>query len=106
MRSSSLCVQWQAHRHAGAYRLLLESLPSECAWGGGGARSLRRRLPAAVPPPDGAQQETRLSGAASRHCFNNLKADTQYKVSVHAVLPDGFEGPAVTVTETTREFSR
>lgn len=49
------------------------------------------------------KQETRLSGGASRHCFNNLKPNTQYKISMYAQLQDGTEGPAVTTTEKTRK---
>ncbi|TKS89211.1 Collagen alpha-1(XIV) chain [Collichthys lucidus] len=49
----------------------------------------------------GQKQETKLGGGANRHCFNNLKANTQYKISVYAQLLDGTEGPAVTVTERT-----
>lgn len=30
VRTTSLCVQWQPQRHASTYRLLTESLPSEC----------------------------------------------------------------------------
>lgn len=77
VRTSSLCVQWQPHRHASTYRLLMESLLN------------------------GEQQETRLGGGASRHCFTGLKPNTQYKVSVYAQLQDGFEGPASTATERT-----
>ncbi|XP_053302365.1 collagen alpha-1(XIV) chain [Pleuronectes platessa] len=50
---------------------------------------------------DGQKQETKLSGGASRHCFNNLKPNTQYKISVYAQLQDGSEGPAVTAVEKT-----
>lgn len=56
-------------------------------------------------PADGQKQETKLGGGANRHCFNNLKANTQYKISVYAQLLDGTEGPAVTVTEKTREYT-
>ncbi|KAL6100252.1 col14a1 [Pungitius sinensis] len=74
---SSFCAQWQPHRHASSYRLLMESLPS------------------------GHKQETKLSGGANRHCFSSLKADTQYKLSVRAQLQDGTEGPEVSVTQRT-----
>ncbi|XP_028454162.1 collagen alpha-1(XIV) chain-like isoform X2 [Perca flavescens] len=77
VRMNSFCAQWQPHRHANAYRVTIESLLN------------------------GQRQETKLSGGANRHCFNNLKANTQYKMSVYAQLPDGSEGPAVTVTEKT-----
>uniref|UniRef100_A0A3Q2CA21 Collagen type XIV alpha 1 chain n=1 Tax=Cyprinodon variegatus TaxID=28743 RepID=A0A3Q2CA21_CYPVA len=32
----------------------------------------------------------------SSHCFNNLKPNTEYKISVYSQLQDGTEGPAVT----------
>ncbi|XP_053303267.1 collagen alpha-1(XIV) chain [Pleuronectes platessa] len=77
VRMMGLCVQWQPHRHASAYRVGIESLLN------------------------GQKQETKLSGGASRHCFNNLKPNTQYKISVYAQLQDGSEGPAVTAVEKT-----
>lgn len=77
VKVNSLCVQWQPHRHASAYRVNLEALSNA------------------------QKQETKLSGGTSRHCFNNLKPNTQYKVSVHAQLQDGTEGPAVTVSDKT-----
>lgn len=52
---------------------------------------------------DGQKQETTLGGGSSRHCFNNLKPNTQYKMSVYAQLLDGTEGPAVTAIEKTRK---
>uniref|UniRef100_A0A3Q3WT58 Uncharacterized protein n=1 Tax=Mola mola TaxID=94237 RepID=A0A3Q3WT58_MOLML len=76
-RMTSVCTQWQPQRHASAYRVVIES------------------------PLSGQRQETKLSGGASRHCFNNLKPNTQYRVSVFAQLQDGTEGPAVTATEKT-----
>ncbi|CAB1320951.1 unnamed protein product, partial [Coregonus sp. 'balchen'] len=48
----------------------------------------------------GHKQEARLGGGATRHCFNDLTANTQYKISVYAQLQDT-EGPAVTTTEKT-----
>nr|XP_046274514.1 collagen alpha-1(XIV) chain isoform X1 [Scatophagus argus] len=77
VRMTGLCTQWQPHRHASAYRLVLESLLN------------------------GHKQETKLSGGANRHCFTSLKPNTQYKISVYAQLQDGTEGPAVTVAEKT-----
>uniref|UniRef100_A0A665U5K9 Collagen, type XIV, alpha 1b n=1 Tax=Echeneis naucrates TaxID=173247 RepID=A0A665U5K9_ECHNA len=77
VRMTGLCAQWQPHRHAAAYRVVIESLLN------------------------GQKQETKLSGGAGRHCFNNLKPNTQYKVSVYAQLQDGTEGPAATVIERT-----
>ncbi|XP_075996011.1 collagen alpha-1(XIV) chain-like isoform X2 [Genypterus blacodes] len=77
VRMTSMCSQWQPHRHAGAYRVQLESVLN------------------------GQKQETKLNGGSSRHCFNNLKANTQYKISVYTQLQDGTEGPAVTVSDRT-----
>uniref|UniRef100_A0A8D3D0X4 Collagen alpha-1(XIV) chain-like n=1 Tax=Scophthalmus maximus TaxID=52904 RepID=A0A8D3D0X4_SCOMX len=77
VRMTGLCAQWQPHRHASAYRVMMESLLN------------------------GQKQETKLSGGASRHCFTNLKPNTQYKMSVYALLQDGTEGPAVTAMEKT-----
>uniref|UniRef100_A0A3P8PLQ2 Collagen, type XIV, alpha 1b n=1 Tax=Astatotilapia calliptera TaxID=8154 RepID=A0A3P8PLQ2_ASTCA len=74
VRMNGLCAQWQPHRHASAYRVALDQ-----------------------------KQETRLSGGASRHCFNNLKPNMQYKISIYAQLQDGTEGPAVTTAEKTRK---
>ncbi|KAM8841502.1 collagen alpha-1(XIV) chain isoform 2-T2 [Spinachia spinachia] len=74
---SGVCAQWQPQRHASSYRLLMESLHN------------------------GHKQETKLSGGANQHCFNSLKADTQYRLSVRAQLQDGTEGPEVSVTERT-----
>lgn len=42
------------------------------------------------------KQETKLGGGASRHCFSNLKPNTEYKISIYSQLQDGTEGPAVT----------
>ncbi|XP_050993224.1 collagen alpha-1(XIV) chain isoform X3 [Labeo rohita] len=76
VRTTSMCVQWQPHRHANLYRLILQS------------------------PLIGEKQEVRLSGSTSRHCFNDLTPNTQYTISAHAQLQDT-EGPAVTTTQTT-----
>ncbi|XP_033980674.1 collagen alpha-1(XIV) chain-like isoform X3 [Trematomus bernacchii] len=77
VRMTSFCGQWQAHRHASSYRVVMESLLN------------------------GQKQEAKLTGGANRHCLNNLKANTQYKMSVYAQMQDGTEGPAVTITEKT-----
>ncbi|XP_056154027.1 LOW QUALITY PROTEIN: collagen alpha-1(XIV) chain [Lampris incognitus] len=77
MRMNSMCAQWQPHRHASTYRVVIESLLN------------------------GQKQETKLGGGASRHCFNNLKANTQYRISVYAQLHDGTEGPAVAAVDKT-----
>ncbi|KAI4817570.1 hypothetical protein KUCAC02_010955, partial [Chaenocephalus aceratus] len=82
VRMTSFCGQWQAHRHASSYRVVMESLLN------------------------GQKQEAKLSGGANRHCLNNLKANTQYKMSVYAQMQDGTEGPAVTITERTRALRR
>ncbi|XP_055081432.1 collagen alpha-1(XIV) chain-like isoform X2 [Periophthalmus magnuspinnatus] len=74
---NSLCVQWQPHRHASAYRVNIEALSN------------------------GQKQEVKLGGGTGRHCFTNLKPNSQYKVSVYAQLQDGTEGPAVTVNDKT-----
>uniref|UniRef100_A0A8K9XAM1 Collagen, type XIV, alpha 1b n=1 Tax=Oncorhynchus mykiss TaxID=8022 RepID=A0A8K9XAM1_ONCMY len=78
VRMNSMCAQWSSHRHATLYRVVIESLLSEY----------------------GHKQEARLGGGATRHCFNDLMANTQYKISVYAQLQDT-EGPAVTTTERT-----
>ena len=49
---------------------------------------------------DGYKQEAKLGGGTTRHCFNDLTANTQYKISVYAQLQDT-EGPAVSTTEKT-----
>ncbi|XP_074542763.1 collagen alpha-1(XIV) chain isoform X2 [Halichoeres trimaculatus] len=77
IRMNSMCAQWQAHRHASSYRVLIESLLN------------------------GQKQETKLGGGTNRHCFNNLKPNTQYKISVYAQLQDGTEGPAATANAKT-----
>ncbi|XP_024865789.1 collagen alpha-1(XIV) chain isoform X3 [Kryptolebias marmoratus] len=74
VRTSGLCTQWQPHRHASAYRAVIQSLAGS------------------------QKQETRLGGGASRHCFNNLKPNTEYNISLYAQLQDGTEGPAVSAT--------
>ncbi|XP_039520069.1 collagen alpha-1(XIV) chain isoform X2 [Pimephales promelas] len=76
VRTTSMCVQWQPHPHATLYRLTLQS------------------------QLNGEKQEVRLSGSASRHCFNDLTPNTQYVINVHAQLQDT-EGPAVTTTQRT-----
>ncbi|XP_043078905.1 collagen alpha-1(XIV) chain-like [Puntigrus tetrazona] len=74
--SSSLCAQWQPHRHATVYRVVIESLLN------------------------GQKQEVRVGGGASRECFFSLTPNTQYKISVYTLLQDT-EGPAVTTMATT-----
>ncbi|XP_023683819.1 collagen alpha-1(XIV) chain-like isoform X2 [Paramormyrops kingsleyae] len=76
VRMKSTCAQWQPHRHASRYRVVIESLLN------------------------GQKQEVSLSGGATRHCFHNLHPDTQYKISIYSQLPD-LEGPAVTLIDRT-----
>ncbi|KAM9737140.1 collagen alpha-1(XIV) chain isoform 2-T2 [Menidia menidia] len=78
VRMTSVCAQWQPHQHASAYRVAIQSV----------ARSHK--------------QETKVAGGSDRHCFNNLKPNTEYKISVYAQLRDGTEGPAVTATVKTQ----
>uniref|UniRef100_A0A8C3L1Z0 Collagen alpha-1(XIV) chain n=1 Tax=Chrysolophus pictus TaxID=9089 RepID=A0A8C3L1Z0_CHRPC len=79
VRMTSLCTQWQLHRHATAYRVVIESLV------------------------DGKKQEVNLGGGTPRHCFFELMPGTEYKISVHAQLQE-IEGPAVSIMETTLPF--
>ncbi|XP_075271744.1 collagen alpha-1(XIV) chain isoform X5 [Opisthocomus hoazin] len=79
VRMTSLCAQWQLHRHATAYRVVIESLV------------------------DGKKQEVNLGGGTSRHCFFELMPGTEYKISVHTQLQE-IEGPAVSIMETTLPF--
>ncbi|KAI7798408.1 putative collagen alpha-1XIV chain-like, partial [Triplophysa rosa] len=76
VRVTSMCAQWQPHRHANQYRVIIES------------------------QLNGEKQEVRLGGSASRYCFNDLTPNTLYKISIHAQLQDA-EGPAVTTTQRT-----
>uniref|UniRef100_A0A3Q3DA43 Collagen, type XIV, alpha 1b n=1 Tax=Hippocampus comes TaxID=109280 RepID=A0A3Q3DA43_HIPCM len=73
---SGMCAQWRPQRHAGAYRVVIES-------------------------PGGHVEEAKLSAGSSRHCFANLRPGTAHKVSVYARLQDGTEGPAVSATDDT-----
>ncbi|KAJ8395287.1 hypothetical protein AAFF_G00034890 [Aldrovandia affinis] len=76
VRMTSLCAQWQPHRHATLYRAVIESVLN------------------------GQKQEVNLGGGASRQCFYDLSPNTQYKISVYAQLQDT-EGPAVIVMDKT-----
>ncbi|XP_029447814.1 LOW QUALITY PROTEIN: collagen alpha-1(XIV) chain [Rhinatrema bivittatum] len=76
VRMTSMCVQWQLQRHATAYRILLE------------------------PLLDGKKNEVLLDGGMSRHCFYELKPNTEYKISVYSQLQEA-EGPAISIMETT-----
>uniref|UniRef100_A0AAZ3S4N2 Collagen, type XIV, alpha 1a n=1 Tax=Oncorhynchus tshawytscha TaxID=74940 RepID=A0AAZ3S4N2_ONCTS len=73
---SSMCVQWQPHRQADLYRVVIESLLN------------------------GQKQEVSVGGSASRQCFYDLTPNSQYKISVSTQLQD-MEGPAVTTITTT-----
>ncbi|RXM33453.1 Collagen alpha-1(XIV) chain [Acipenser ruthenus] len=73
---TSMCGQWQPHRQATLYRVMIESLV------------------------DGKKEEVTLGGGASRHCFYELMPNTQYKITVYAQLQE-MEGPAVTVIDKT-----
>uniref|UniRef100_A0A8C7X7P0 Collagen type XIV alpha 1 chain n=1 Tax=Oryzias sinensis TaxID=183150 RepID=A0A8C7X7P0_9TELE len=76
VRMTSVCAQWQTHRHASAYRAVIQPLQ---------------------------KQEIRLGAGSNLHCFSNLKPNTEYKISVYAQLQDGTEGPAATATVKTCE---
>ncbi|XP_060771295.1 collagen alpha-1(XIV) chain isoform X2 [Neoarius graeffei] len=76
VRVNSMCAQWQPHPHATQYRVFIESLLNS------------------------QKQEVRLDGSADRHCFNDLNPNTQYKISVYALLQEA-EGPAVTTIQKT-----
>uniref|UniRef100_A0A8C7X8V9 Collagen type XIV alpha 1 chain n=1 Tax=Oryzias sinensis TaxID=183150 RepID=A0A8C7X8V9_9TELE len=74
VRMTSVCAQWQTHRHASAYRAVIQPLLGS------------------------QKQEIRLGAGSNLHCFSNLKPNTEYKISVYAQLQDGTEGPAATAT--------
>ncbi|XP_046715076.1 collagen alpha-1(XIV) chain-like isoform X4 [Silurus meridionalis] len=76
VRMNSMCTQWQPHSHATQYRVSIESLLN------------------------GQKQEVRLDGSETRHCFNDLNPNTQYKITVYALLQEA-EGPAVTIMQKT-----
>uniref|UniRef100_A0A8C7X7K8 Collagen type XIV alpha 1 chain n=1 Tax=Oryzias sinensis TaxID=183150 RepID=A0A8C7X7K8_9TELE len=79
VRMTSVCAQWQTHRHASAYRAVIQPLLGD------------------------QKQEIRLGAGSNLHCFSNLKPNTEYKISVYAQLQDGTEGPAATATVKTCE---
>ncbi|XP_030074425.1 collagen alpha-1(XIV) chain isoform X1 [Microcaecilia unicolor] len=76
VRMTSMCVQWELHRHATAYRVLLESLLDE------------------------KKNEVLLGGGTSEHCFYELKPNTRYKISAYSQFQE-VEGPAISIMETT-----
>uniref|UniRef100_A0A8C3S0P3 Collagen alpha-1(XIV) chain n=1 Tax=Chelydra serpentina TaxID=8475 RepID=A0A8C3S0P3_CHESE len=79
VRMTSICAQWQLHRHATAYRIVIESLV------------------------DGKKREVTVGGGTPRHCFFELMPGTEYKISVYAQLQE-IEGPGVSIMETTLPF--
>uniref|UniRef100_A0A803TLQ8 Collagen alpha-1(XIV) chain n=1 Tax=Anolis carolinensis TaxID=28377 RepID=A0A803TLQ8_ANOCA len=79
VRMTSICVQWQLHRHATAYRIVIESVA------------------------DGTTEEVLVGGGTSRHCFFELIPGTEYKISVHTQLQE-IEGPGVSILEMTLPF--
>ncbi|XP_069477662.1 collagen alpha-1(XIV) chain isoform X4 [Ambystoma mexicanum] len=76
VRMTSMCAQWQIHRHATAYKIMIESLV------------------------DGKKQESLIGGGTSRHCFYELRPNTEYKISVQTQLQE-IEGPAVSIMSKT-----
>ncbi|XP_047675468.1 collagen alpha-1(XIV) chain-like isoform X2 [Tachysurus fulvidraco] len=76
VRVNSMCAQWHAHSHATRYRVTIESLLN------------------------GQKQEVSLDGSDNKHCFSDLNPNTQYKISVYALLQE-LEGPAVTTIQKT-----
>ncbi|XP_066479846.1 collagen alpha-1(XIV) chain isoform X6 [Tiliqua scincoides] len=79
VRMTSLCAQWQLHRHATAYRVVIDSLG------------------------DGTNGEVLVGGGTPRHCFFELIPGTDYKISVYTQLQE-LEGPGVSIMETTLPF--
>lgn len=74
---TSLCTRWQVHRHATAYRIVIESVQ------------------------DTQKQESTVGGGTNRHCFYGLQPDSEYKISVYTKLQE-LEGPSVSIIEKTR----
>ncbi|XP_037119602.1 collagen alpha-1(XIV) chain-like [Syngnathus acus] len=79
--ADGLCARWQPQRHAAAYRVVIQSASG------------------------GHVEEAKLSAGSITHCFNNLRPDTLYKISVYAQLQDGSQGPAVTAAAKTQAAS-
>ncbi|EPQ20003.1 Collagen alpha-1(XIV) chain [Myotis brandtii] len=79
IQMTSLCAQWQVHRHATAYRIVIESVQ------------------------DTQKQESTVGGGTSRHCFYGLQPDSQYKISVYTKLQET-EGPSVSIMEKTQSL--
>ncbi|XP_070604343.1 collagen alpha-1(XIV) chain isoform X1 [Erythrolamprus reginae] len=78
-RMTSLCAQWQPHRHVTSYRIVIESVT------------------------DGAVEEVPLGWGASRHCFYQLFPDTKYNISVYSQIQE-LEGPAVSIIAATLPY--
>lgn len=76
---TSLCARWQIHRHATAYRIVLESLQ------------------------DTQAQESTVGGGVNRHCFYGLQPDSEYKISVYTKLQE-IEGPSVSIMQKTQSL--
>ncbi|NP_001400426.1 collagen alpha-1(XIV) chain isoform 6 precursor [Homo sapiens] len=76
---TSLCAHWQVHRHATAYRVVIESLQ------------------------DRQKQESTVGGGTTRHCFYGLQPDSEYKISVYTKLQE-IEGPSVSIMEKTQSL--
>nr|DBA24018.1 TPA: hypothetical protein GDO54_011726 [Pyxicephalus adspersus] len=76
VKMTSICSQWQLHRHATSYRIIIESLQ------------------------DGSKQEAHLAGGTSRHCFYELLPNSKYRITVYAQMQDA-EGHGVSIVETT-----
>uniref|UniRef100_A0A0P6JDH5 Collagen alpha-1(XIV) chain n=1 Tax=Heterocephalus glaber TaxID=10181 RepID=A0A0P6JDH5_HETGA len=74
---TSLCAQWQVHRHATAYRIVVENIQ------------------------DTQKQESTVGGGTNRHCFYGLQPDSEYKISIYTKLQE-LEGPSVSIVEKTR----
>ncbi|KAK2503373.1 hypothetical protein MC885_021373 [Smutsia gigantea] len=77
IQMTSLCAKWQMHRHATAYRIVLESLQ------------------------DKKKQESTVGGGTTRHCFYGLEPDSEYKISVYTKHQE-IEGPSVSIMEKTQ----
>ncbi|KAF3822727.1 hypothetical protein GH733_008101 [Mirounga leonina] len=77
IQMTSLCARWQVHRHATAYRVVIESLQ------------------------DTKKQESTVGGGTTRHCFYGLQPDSEYKINVYTKLQE-IEGPSVSIMEKTQ----
>ncbi|PIO40647.1 hypothetical protein AB205_0111560, partial [Aquarana catesbeiana] len=80
VKMTSICSQWQLHRHATSYRIIIESLQ------------------------DGSKQEAVLASGTSRHCFYELMPNSRYRITMYAQMQEA-EGPGVSIVETTRQVT-